>query len=153
MLSDDAISGKEGTVYVIAGERRVPMANVISCEADVEYNKAEVPVVGNRAMGYKDNGWSGTGTLTLYYNQSFLRDDLLDYIKNGNSHYYEIEVINDDKGSRAGRHMTVLKRVKFDSMRVAAMNIDEDSLQEELAFTFEDIEIPTRFTDLPEMAV
>lgn len=148
MKSKDAISGKEGTVYINTADKRIEVGNLLRLDATMTKQKSEVRAVGKRSTGYKADGWSGAGTMSFHYNQSFLRSDMYDYVKTGIDHYYEVEVVNEDKSSIVGRQMVVLKDVNIDSIILTQVDSDDGVLEEDVPFTFEDFEIPAKFTDL-----
>lgn len=147
----DAISGKEGTVYCILGDRRIEALNIRKFQATVNLEKTDVKAIGRRNTGQKVIGWNGTGTMSYYFNQDFLREITEDYVKNGISHYFEAEVVNDDKSSAAGRKMTVVKGINIDSIDIALLDADSETLQEDVPFTFEDYDSPKKFDTLRGM--
>ena len=78
----DTISGQEGKATAkINGEIR-DMFYIKSLEATVEKNKQEVRTLGKRGVQHKTTGWSGTGSMSIYYVTSDFIRMAKEYIKN-----------------------------------------------------------------------
>ena len=151
MNGKDAISGSLADCYVTIEGNRYHMLQAINLEASVEKNKVEVPVLGKTGKANKATGWSGTGTMTLHYNTSIFRQLLYRYMKTGEDIYFDIQISNEDPTSVAGTQTTILKNCNLDGGILAKFDADADYLDEEVSFTFDDIEIPEEFINLPGM--
>ncbi|MGG3801793.1 phage tail tube protein [Metabacillus fastidiosus] len=136
--SGNTISGKEGRLFLDGEE----MAYVKSFEANIEKNKTEVAVLGRRMTGHKTVGASGTGTLTVYKVTSKFVRLMINYVKNGEDPYFTFQEVLEDKSSGRGTERVTLYDVNFDSAKVAGLNAEGEILEEELPFTFEDIDMP-----------
>ncbi|GLY12213.1 phage tail tube protein [Bacillus badius] len=135
--SGNTISGKEGRLFLDGEE----MAYVKSFEATLEKNKTEVPILGRRVTGHKTTGASGTGTLTVYKATSRFVRIMMNYVKNGEDPYFTFQEVLNDKSSGRGTERVTLYDVNFDSAKVAGLNAEGEVLEEELPFTFEDIDM------------
>ncbi|MCI1777184.1 MAG: phage tail tube protein, partial [Paenibacillus lautus] len=83
LRAQDAISGQEGRAYLTLDNRNYEMFYIKTLEASVEKNKSEVRTLGRRGVQHKTTGWTGTGTMTIYYVTSFFRQIMYEYIKSG----------------------------------------------------------------------
>lgn len=148
----DTISGSMGTVYYTDkdGNRNTGM-QFISVEAKIEKNKKEVPILGKSGKGNKAAGWKGSGSATLHYISSDFREMMLEYVKTGKDCYFDIQVSNEDPTSAAGRQTTFLKHCNLDSIIIAKVDADTDTLTEDMDFTFDDVEMPETFTAIEGM--
>lgn len=144
----NTISGKEGRAFATINGNIEELAYVKSVEATAEKNKEDVPVLGKRSTGTKSNGWKGTGTMTIYYVTSKFRQLMLDYHKTGKDIYFDLQVVNEDPASAAGKQTTVLKNCNLDSVIIAKLDVESSSLDEEVSFTFDDFEILDSFNSL-----
>ncbi|MDE6616433.1 MAG: phage tail tube protein, partial [Lachnospiraceae bacterium] len=63
--------------------------------------------------------------------------------------YFDIQVVNEDPGSKAGRQEVILKDCNMDGGILTKFDADGEYLDEEMNFTFEDVMMPSAFTDLP----
>jgi hypothetical protein len=151
MNGKDSISGSLADCYVSIEGNRYHMLQAINLEASVEKNKVEVPVLGKTGKANKATGWSGTGTMTLHYNTSIFRQLLYRYMKTGEDIYFDIQVTNSDVTSIAGTQTTILKNCNLDGGIIAKFDADADYLDEDVSFTFDDIEFPEEFDLLPGM--
>ena len=147
LKAKDTISGQEGRAFATIGTRNVEMFYIKSLEAKVEKNKVEVNTLGRRGTQYKAVGWNGTGSMTIYYVTSEFRKLMSNYIKDGIDTYFDIQITNEDKSSSIGSQTVVLKGVNLDSVIMAKLDTDSQALEEEIEFTFEDIEISDSFKD------
>lgn len=123
----------------------------INVEAKIEKTKVEVPILGKTGKGNKSTGWKGTGTFTVHYNTSMFRKMLKKYAATGEDTYFDMQVTNEDPTSAAGRQTVILKDCNIDEGIVAKIDADADYLDEEISFTFEDVEIPEEFKNLDGM--
>lgn len=142
----DAISGKQARAYATINGRIEELFYARSIEATIEKNKVDVPILGKTNLPQRSAGWKGTGTLTIYYVTSVFRKLMLDYIKKGEDFWFDLQVINEQPGSSAGKQTAVLKRCNLDS--VIATRFDatsDDMLEEEMPFTFSDYDLQNEF--------
>lgn len=142
MKESDAISGKYAKAYITINGRVEELFYARSLEATIEKNKADVPVLGRTNVGKKATGWSGTGTLNIYYVTSLFRQLMQEYIKTGRDFYFDLQVVNEDPQSSAEKQTVVLKNCNLDSVIAAQFDITSDNpLNEDIPFTFDDYEI------------
>ena len=151
MLESDAVNGKSGECFVTINSRRYNFAQVKNLQAEMEKLKTEVPILGRMSVGNKANGVKYTGSATIYYNTSILREILYHYKETGEDIYFDIQVTNDDPISSAGRQTIILNRCNLDGGVIALLDIDSETLEEEISFTFEDWDMPEKFSLLKEM--
>ena len=103
MQSKDAIQGYNGECYVTIDGTRYNFMTAIKFEAKYTKNKSKIPILGKPTKGNVSTGGEGTGTMTVYYNTSIIRELLEKYQNTGEDIYFEIEVSNESKTSAAGR--------------------------------------------------
>ena len=145
----DAISGKHAKAFITINGQVEELFYARSLEATIEKNKADVPVVGKTNVGQKAVGWTGTGTLNIYYVTSLFRRLVRDYIKTGRDFYFDLTVSNEDPTSAAGRQTVVLKNCNLDSVIAAQFDAtSDDPLNEDISFTFDDYDILEQFAPL-----
>lgn len=145
LKAGDTISGQEARAYTIINGQVEEMFYAKNLEATAEKNKAEIKTLSKRGVQQKATGWTGTGSMTIYYATSKFRKMMLEYIKNGKDIYFDIQVINEDPTSTLGKQTTVLKNVNLDSVVMAQFDVDSDALEEDIDFTFDDVDILDEF--------
>ncbi len=145
MRAEDAISGKLGKAFATINGEVHEMLYLKNIEAKVEKKKVEVPVLGKTGDQHKAGGWSGTGSATVYYATSMFRELMLEYIKTGKDTYFDILIENDDPTSDIGKQTTILKGVNFNSVIMAKLDIEAELLDEDIEFTFNDVDMPNKF--------
>lgn len=146
MDEKNAISGKQARAFAIIDNNQEELFYAKSLEASIEKNKVDVPVVGRTNTPQRSSGWNGTGTLTIYYLTTMFRRLMVNYIKTGRDFYFDLQVVNDDPSSNAGKQTILLKNCNLDSVIIARFDAtSDDMLEEELPFTFSDVEILDSF--------
>lgn len=139
----NTISGKEGRLFLDGEE----MAYIKTFEATVEKKKSEVNIMGRRMTGHKTTGASGTGTATFYKVTSRFVRLMVEYVKTGKDPYFTFQGVLDDKASGRGTERVSLFDVNFDSAKVAGLDVDSEAMEEEVPFTFEDIDMPEELNE------
>lgn len=141
----DIISGQEGRATMNVEGSIENMFYIKQLEATVEKNKSEINTLGHRGTQHKTTGWSGSGSMTIYYITSRFRQMAREYAKNGRDIYFDITIENDDPTSTVGKQTVVLYGCNVDSVVIAKLDVDNTELDEDLDFTFEDFEILDSF--------
>jgi hypothetical protein len=147
LKAGDVISGQEGRAYATIDGETHEMFYVRNIRATAEKRKSDIRTLGKRGTQRKASGWSGTGSMTIYYVTSRFRQLMFKYIKTGVDTYFDITVVNEDPTSTVGKQTTTLIGVNLDSVVMAALDTESDELDEDVAFTWEDIDMPDLFTD------
>lgn len=149
--SSDVISGSLAECFITIEGNRYNFMQAINLEASMEKNKVEVPILGKTGKGNKATGWSGSGSATFHYSTSIFRELLYRYAKTGQDFYFDIQITNEDPTSTIGRQTVILKNCNIDGGILAKFDADADYIEEDFDFTFDDFEIPEKFTMLTGM--
>lgn len=148
MDAREVITGSQAKCYVtVDGERNLIM-NATDIEAKWEPIIEEVPILGRLSVGSKMSGFKGSGTLTAYYNSSLFREIALRYQRTGEILYFDMQISNEDASTTIGRQTVILKNCCLGTIDVAKFAVGEALLTEEVEFTFEEFEMPEKFTVL-----
>jgi hypothetical protein len=145
MKARDTIAAKLAECFITIGSRRYNFMQMIDMEAKVEKTKTTVPRLGAIMAGHKSCGMEGTFSGTAHYNQSVLRQALLDYKNTGEDVYFEMQITNDDPTSDAGRQTIIFYDCNTDGGVLAKFDADGEYLDEEIEGTFEDFSMPESF--------
>lgn len=151
MNGKDTVSASLAQCYITIEGTRYNFMQAINLEATLEKNKTEVPILGKTGKGNKATGWTGSGSATFHYNQSIFRDLLLRYKNTGEDIYFDIQITNEDPTAAVGRQTVILKSCNIDGGTLAKFDADGEYLDEDMDFTFEDFEIPEKFSLLSGM--
>ncbi|MGG1597612.1 phage tail tube protein [Paenibacillus naphthalenovorans] len=147
LKAGDIISGQEGRAHATINGLNYEMFYLRNLRATAEKQKSDIKTLGKRGTQRKAAGWSGTGSMTIYYVTSMFRKMMYDYIKTGKDVYFDITIVNEDPNSTIGRQTVTLLGVNLDSVVMAALDVDADELDEDIDFTWEDIDMPDLFAD------
>ncbi len=151
MRGKDTISASLAECFATIDGKRYNLMQAINLEAKFEKTKTEVPILGQTGKGNKATGWKGTGSATFHYNTSIFRELLYRFKETGEDTYFDIQVTNEDPTSAVGRQTVILKDCNIDGGVLAKFDADADYLDEDMDFTFEDFEIPEKFSLLDGM--
>lgn len=145
MFAGNAVSAALAECYISIGENRYNFMQAINFEAKFTKKKTKVPILGKTGKGNKSTGWEGTGKATFHYNQSVFRQMMCDYKDTGKDVYFDIQVINDDPTSAAGRQEVIFTDCNVDGGILAKFDGDGEYLDEDMDFTFDDFSVPESF--------
>lgn len=145
LKASDIPAGSEATAYIEMNGKIEEFFYAKSIEATSEFNKAEVKVMGRRGVQNKPTGWTGTGSMTIYYITSIFRQMALKYAKEGILPAFKLVVTNEDKGTSIGKQTVVLYDCVLDSVNLIKFDVESDALDEDLDFTFSDFDILDSF--------
>lgn len=147
LKAGDVISGQEGRAWATINGENHEMFYVRNLRASAEKRKSDIRTLGRRGTQRKASGWSGTGSMSIYYVTSKFRQMMYKYIKEGVDSYFDITVVNEDPNSTIGKQTVTLIGVNLNSVVMAALDTESDELDEDVEFTWEDIDMPDLFTD------
>lgn len=153
MNAKDTVSAKLAECFIDIGGNRYNFMQMINFEAKFEKTKTEVPILGKTGKGNKSTGWKGSGSATMHYNQSIIRQMMVDFKETGEDVYFDIQVTNDDPTSSVGRQTMIFTDCNIDGGILAKFDADGEYLDEDVDFTFEDFKMPEKFTMLAGMEV
>ena len=145
LRASDIPAGAEAVAYIEIDGRVEEFFYAKSIEATAELNKSEVKVMGKRGVQNKATGWTGSGSMTIYYVTTMFRNMLLKYAKEGVLPSFKLVVTNEDKGTSIGKQTVVLYDCTIDSVNLTKFDVDSDALDEDMDFTFSDFDILDSF--------
>ena len=148
MKPKDVIKGSLAECWDTIDGNRYNFAHAINLEATMEKNKSTAPVLGKTGKVNITSTWEGSGSMTMHYNSSIIRELLYKYKETGEETYFEIQVVNEAPGSSVGRQTVILKDCTVDGGILAKFDADADYLDEDMDFTFDDWELPEKFAPL-----
>lgn len=148
MKSKDTISARLAECYMTIKNRRYNFMQMIDFEATIDKTKGTVPRLGAIMVGHKSYAMEGTFSGTMHYNQSVMREMMVDFKNSGVDAYFEIQITNNDPASDAGRQTVIFYDCLLDGGVLAKFDADGEYLDEEVEGTFDDFSIPEDFTEL-----
>ena len=151
MKASDVLFASEARCYATINDKRYNFVNMKNLEANFKKKKVEVAILGRTGKGHKSAGWTGTFKATMYYNSSVMRKMAEEYKNSGEDIYFDIQIVNEDKGTKVGKQEVLLKECNLDSLIIAKFDADGELLEEDIEGTFDDFEIKEGFKDLEGM--
>lgn len=145
MHPGDAIYGSLAECFITIDDDRYCFMSMTEFESKWEPTIKDVPILGKVGMGHKVAGGKGTWSGTAHYNQSAFRKMADTYQKTGVMPYFEIQVTNEDPGSKIGRQTIIHHDCLCDSFTLASFKAGDELLDEQLSGTFESWDMPETF--------
>ena len=146
MKAADAISGGEGTLYANIDGNVVAVAECKTISAKIQKDKQEFKALGYRGKQHKATGWSGTGSMTVYFVTSMWTKMILKYVKEGVDTYFKLTFTNEDPtAENTGKQVITLIDVNLDDAEIAKLDPEATFLDQQMNFTFSDIDMSEEF--------
>lgn len=153
LFAGDVVSAKLAAAYITVDGKRYLLFQAKNLKAAIEKTKKEVPILGQVMSGNRAVGSKGSGSLTIYYNTNKFDEMMEQYVKTGQDVYFDMQIINEDPMSKAGRKTVVLLNCNIDKVDIANFDADGDWLEQDIDFTFEGFKRAEKFTELSGMSV
>lgn len=148
LRAKDTVNGALGTCFARIDGKRYELMQVKNVTASVKKTKTEIPILGLTGKQHKSGGWEGSGKMTVYYVSSLFRELMLKYMKQGVDTYFELMVTNEDPTGATGKQTVLLKDVNIDEMIITKLDVEASAMDEEISFTFGDVDLLDKFTEL-----
>jgi len=141
MKVDDTLNSNEGKGFVTINGKTRELFELTKLEAYIELIVSERKMLGHRMVKHKIAGAKGSGSITMYFNNSDILKEVINYIKTGKSPEISIQTYNEDPTSSVGRQEIVLRHVIIAKLLAGKIDIEsEDGLTQEADFTFDDVD-------------
>lgn len=145
LLAKDAISGKEGMLWATVDGQVRECAEVRNITVTMDKTKSEFRALGQRGTQHKATGYSGTGSMTVYYVTSFWNKMLIDYAKTGVDTYFTLVFKNEDPNSAIGAQKVKIDNVNLDGGDILKLDVDAEYLDQSFNFTWTGIDTIEEF--------
>lgn len=143
----NTINGKCCKAFATIDGKVEYMCYLKSFNADITKNKTEVPVMGDVWVQHKAGSLSGSGTMTMRYLSPVFRKMIDRYATTMIDEYFDFTIVNDDPGSKAGIQTVTLLDCNIDGVVATKFDVENDSLEEDVAFTFSGVANISNFND------
>ena len=146
----DTLSAKEGKAYITIDGQNRELFEISALTAQIDLSVQERRMLGHRMTQHKVVGATGTGSMTIYFMNSEMLNQAIQYLRTGNYKGLKVQVKNEDPQSTVGKQEVVLLNVILSSVPAAILDDQsDDPITFDTDFTFDDIEILESFK-LPE---
>lgn len=146
----DTISSREGKAYITINGQNRELFEISALTAQIDLVVQERRLLGHRMTQHKVVGATGTGSMTIYFMNSEMLNQAIQYLRTGNYRGLKLQVKNEDPQSTIGKQEVVLLNVILASLPAAILDdSSDDPITFDTDFTFDDIEILESFK-LPE---
>lgn len=105
LLARDTVNGAEGTVFVTRNGQNVEVVGMKNIQTTASIQSTDMRTIGTSSIQDKPNGAKQTGKGNVYYGSNgsnLFRDMVLNYIQNGVTEYFDIQINNSDPTTSVG---------------------------------------------------
>ena len=146
----DTLSAKEGKAYITIDGQNRELFEISALTAQIDLSVQERRMLGHRMTQHKVVGATGTGSMTMYFMNSEMLNQAIQYLRTGNYKGLKIQAKNEDPQSTVGKQEVVLLNVILATIPVTTLDDQsDDPITFDTDFTFDDIEVLEGF-NLPE---
>lgn len=150
MNVNDIMVGSGGSAYLVVGDERFKLFNILKFKGQVDLTKKERGLLGSPKKVSYISGWKGTWNATVDFNVSTWSKMMEIYKDTGDFPYFEIQTTNKNASGSTGKQRVVYKNCALDSSVISMFDVDSDSgLQMDISGTFDDFKIKQGFTEMP----
>ena len=147
MDAGDVVSSKLASCYIVTGGNRYLLFQAKKLTAKIKKNKEKVAILGRIGAGNKSTSVEYNGSLTIYHNTALFDKMVEKYLKTD----FDMQVVNHDPTSKAGRRSVILKGVNLDELTAAEFDADGKYIEQEHNFTYEGVKYVEHFDELDGM--
>ena len=147
LRAGNTINGKCCKAFATIDGKVEELSYLKSFNAEITKNKTEVPVMGDLWVQNKAGSLSGNGTMTMKYLSPVFRKMMDEYATTMVDEYFDMTIVNADPGSKAGIQTVTLLDCNIDGVVATKFDVESDSLEEDVAFTFSGVANISNFKD------
>lgn len=147
LLEKDALNGKQGKAIATINGQNQELFGAKKVQTDAEFQESDFKVIGTTLVQNKTTGVKMTGTMTIYYGTPIFIKMVQDYKKTGKMTFFNLQIENDDPSTSVGKQTVVYYNCKLNKVPMSMLDADADFLEEEVGFSFTDIEVLDWFHD------
>lgn len=147
----DTVNAKEAEVYVTLNGHRYNCFHIKDLEVTLENKKTEVNVLRKTLTGHKLVSQEGKYKGTKFMVESEFRRAYQEFKESGAAPVYDIQIVNEDPTSPAGRQEIWLYDCMDDSLMLTKFDAEGETLSEDVEGTFDDWSMPEGFKLMENM--
>ena len=148
LLAPDTLNGASGSIVVNVNGRNQVVAGMRNIQITGDIEAEEMRVIGTKKVQQKQNGVTLAGSGNIYYGTNLFTDMVLDYINNGITTEFSIQVTNEDPPTSVGRQtIAVYGSTLTGEIPIAILDSEEAMLNYDFEFTYSSIERLEAFTE------
>lgn len=142
------VRGTDAEVLVDIDEKRINLFQVKNFDSNANITLDEVPRIGTRTVGHKLSTITYEGSFTAYHGSPEARKLFLGYVSTGRWPNIQITTRVEDEDTHIGALTVIHKFVHFSTIPLAKIDAETTSLEEDMDFTCDQIEIPEEFANI-----
>ena len=93
---ENTLNSNEGKGFVTINEKTSELFELTKLEANIELIVSERKILGHRMVAHKVCGAKGSGSITMFFNNSDILKEMINYIKTGKSPKISISSLSNN---------------------------------------------------------
>lgn len=151
LIARDTVNGAEGTVYATRNGKNVEIVGLKNIQTTTSLQSAKMRSIGTRTIQDKPNGAELIGKGNVYYGSNgsnMFRDMVLNYIQNGVTEYFDIQINNSDPSTSVGSQIAAYYGCHLTGdIPLSILNDEEAMLNYDFNFAYTRVAMTQKFTD------
>lgn len=151
LLARDTVNGAEGTVFVTRNGQNVEVVGMKNIQTMASIQSTDMRTIGTRAIQDKPNGAKQTGKGNVYYGSNgsnLFRDMVLNYIQNGVTEYFDIQINNSDPTTSVGSQIAAYYGCHLTGdIPLSILDDEQAMLAYDFNFAYTRVAMIQKFTD------
>lgn len=151
LFERDTVNGAEGTAFVTRNRKNVELVGFKNIRAGAGIQSTDMRCVGTRCIQDKPNGSKLTGKGNVYYGSNgsnMFRDMVLNYINNGVTEYFDIQINNTDPTVSMGNQIAAYYGCHLTGdIPLSILDDEQAMLSYDFNFSYTRVAMIQKFTD------
>ena len=151
LLARDTVNGAEGTVFVTRNGQNVEVVGLKNIQTTSSLQSQDMRALGTRSIQDKPNGTKLTGKGNVYYGSNgsnMFRDMVLNYIQNGVTEYFDIQINNTDPSTSIGNQIAAYYGCHLTGdIPLSILDDEQAMLNYDFNFAYTRVAMIQKFTD------
>lgn len=151
LLARDTVNGAEGTIFVTRDGKNVEVVGMKNIQTTASIQSTDMRTIGTRSIQDKPNGAKQTGKGNVYYGSNgsnMFRDMVLNYIQNGVTEYFDIQINNTDPSTSVGNQIAAYYGCHLTGdIPLSILDDEQAMLAYDFNFAYTRVAMIQKFTD------
>ena len=151
LLARDTVNGAEGTVFVTRNGQNVEVVGMKNIQTTASIQSTDMRTIGTQSIQDKPNGAKKTGKGNVYYGSNgsnLFRDMVLNYIQNGVTEYFDIQINNSDPTTSVGSQIAAYYGCHLTGdIPLSILDDEKAMLSYDFNFAYTRVAMIQKFTD------
>lgn len=151
LLERDTVNGALGTIFVTRNGQNVEVIGFKNIQTTASIQSQDMRTIGTTRVQDKPNGAKQTGKGNVYYGSNgsnMFRDMVLNYVNNGVTEYFDIQINNTDPSTSIGNQIAAYYGCHLTGdIPLSILDDEQAMLNYDFNFAYTRVAFVQKFTD------